>query len=138
MSPNFMNLSKISSLTIVATMLSGAAVADINAIQLEALNEYYQMQETSIFMGVLIGCGQVYQDMRPEVNSTLFIMVPELDNERITRNSEKIEACIDKVTAPTRNQCSTLNKLLTKKVSFRDPELQGLGIVGMPMMNRCF
>ena len=119
-------------------MLNTSAVADINAIQSEALNEYYQMQETIGFMSVLIGCGQVYQDMRPEVNSTLLVMVPQFTNERMVESSEKIDACMDKAAAPTRNQCSAMRKLLASKVSFRNTELQELGIAGIPMMSRCF
>ena len=119
-------------------MLNTSAVADINAIQSEALNEYYQMQETIGFMSVLIGCGQVYQDMRPEVNATLLVMVPQFTNERIVESSEKIDACMDKAAAPTRNQCATLKKSLANKVSFRNPELRDLGIAGMPMIKPCF
>ena len=135
---NLMNLSKISVFAVLATMLNTSAVADITAIQSEALNEYYKLQDTGFFMGMLIGCGQVYQDMRPEVNATLIIMVPKFTNEQIAESTEKIDACMEKAAAPTRNQCSTLNKLLANKVSFRNSELEDLGIAGMPMVRPCF
>ena len=140
-SRSFFGKSWVLPLTLVSAMglLSGAARADINAAQSQAMAENGAAQTAQFLLGVLGACANIYPETQADVVKAMQSMSTKgLEEKEATRIIGKVGQCMSKDGAPTKSQCSELaTQVPSTSFDPNDKQFTPVIMGGLQMLEPC-
>jgi hypothetical protein len=120
-------------------LLSGAAQADITAVQAQAMAEYSANQTATFLVGVLGACASTYPETRTDVVKALRSMrSTTLEDEEASKIIGSVARCMSNTEVPTKSQCSDLaTQLPSGRFDPDDKRFEPVLMAGLAMLEPC-